>query len=73
MIVPTKDNEKEIKKEIENIDDIEYINDEQNKTNKIEKDNEINNNDKNEKLIYDYKTKEENKIFKNLNILVNLK
>ena len=48
-LVPTKDIENDIKNEIKNINDIDYINDENNK----------NNNDKKEKLIYDFNTKEQ--------------
>ena len=68
-LVPTKNDENEIKKEIENIKDIEYLDDEK-KNEKImeetEKDTDVNSNEKKEKLIYDYKTEEENKYFKNL-------
>ena len=71
-LVPTK-NDEEIKKEIENIKDIEYLDDEKKKSEskemikeETEKDTDVNSNDKKEKLIYDYKTEEENKMFKNL-------
>jgi hypothetical protein len=72
-LVPTKNDENEIKKEIENIKDIEYLDDEKKKSEskemikeETEKDTDVNSNDKKEKLIYDYKTEEENKMFKNL-------
>ena len=62
-IVPTKDIE--IKKEIENINDIEYLDENNNKNN-------LNNNfnNKKEKLIYDYDDDNNNKnIYKNLSII----
>ena len=79
-LVPTKNSENEIKKEIENINDIEYLDDEKNKSNikekiieETEKDTDANSKDKNEKLIYDYETEEENKMFKNLSTLSKFK
>ena len=76
-LVPTKNIEKEIKKEIKNINGIEYLDEEKNKSitndkniiieeKETEKDTDVNTNGKKEKLLYDYKTEEENKIFKNL-------
>ena len=69
-LVPTKTSENELKKEIENINDIEYLDDKKNKTisdeKETEKDTDINSNNKKEKLIYDYKTEKENKKYKNL-------
>ena len=69
-LVPTKTSENELKKEIENINDIEYLDDKKNKTisdeKETEKDTDINSNNKKEKLIYDYKTEKESKEYKNL-------
>ena len=65
-LVETKNNENEIKKQIENIKDIEYLDEEKNKNISKENDTNVNSNDKKEKLIYDYETNEENKIFKSL-------
>ena len=70
-LVQTKSNENKIKKEIENIKDIEYLDD--GKKNSLEeketeKDTDINNNKK-EKLIYDYKSEEDKKIMENLSTL----
>ena len=63
-IVPTKDIE--IKKEIENINDIEYL--DENNNNKNNLNNNFNN--KKEKLIYDYDDDNNNKnIYKNLSII----
>ena len=94
-LVPTKNNEvdnlesedSKIKKDIENMNDIEYINDEKssNKNQKIEiiKETEregdttdiIEDNLKKEKLIYDYdiNENEEDKIFKSLSFISKLK
>ena len=79
-LVPTKNSENEIKKEIENINDIEYLDDDKKKSiskekiiEETEKDTDVNSNDKKEKLIYDYKTEEENKIFKSLSTLSKFK
>ena len=80
-LVPTKNTEIEMKKEIENINDIEYIDDDNNnKLTKSKKNNqefEINenieeiNDDKNTKLIYDYDRNERN--MKKLSIINKLK
>ena len=92
-LVPTKSNEfdnlesedSKIKKEIENMNDIEFINDEKNKNPKIEiiKETEregdttdiIEDNLKKEKLIYDYDNNEneQDKIFKTLSFISKLK
>ena len=80
-LVPTKNNEIEMKKEIENINDIEYINDDDNnklpKNKKKYKEFKTNentddiNDDKNTKLIYDYDKNERN--IKKLSIFNKLK
>ena len=72
-LVPTKNSEIEIKKEIENINDIKYIDDDKNKNKKFEEEIDIDKNDKKTKLIYDYEKNDENKIFKNLSIISKLK
>ena len=83
-LVPTKNIENEMKKEIKSINGIEYLDEERNKSNsnnknyiidekETEKDTDVNTNDKKEKLLYDYKTEEEKKIFKNLSPLSKFK
>ena len=77
-LVETKNDENSMKKEIENIKDIEYLDEEKNKNiskGKIigDKDANVKSNDKKEKLLYDYETDEENKIFKSLSTFSKLK
>ena len=67
-LVPTKDNENEIKEEINNINDIEYLDDEKNKSISKNKITDINFNDKKEKLIYDYEINENSDKNKNKNL-----
>ena len=83
-LVPTKNIENEMKKEIKSINGIEYLDEEKNKAisnnknyiideKETEKDTDVNTNDKKEKLLYDYKTEEEKKLFKNLSPLSKFK